>query len=217
MLRLVIGDKHLSSWSLRPWLLLKHCDLPFEEIRLPLDTERFRDEIGRYSPASRVPVLLDGELRIWDSLAICEYIDELTGGAAWPADAAMRATARSLAAEMHSAFAALRCDWSMKAAMDGLSVALSADGRADLERIDAIWRECRERHGARGPWLFGDRFTIADAMYAPVVLRCRTYGASLSPPAHAYYSHVLNDSYLQEWIRGARGEIALDGRPTDHA
>jgi glutathione S-transferase len=217
VLRLVIGDKHLSSWSLRPWLLLRHCGLPFEEIRLPLDTERFRDEIGRYAPTRRVPVLLDGELTVWDSLAICEYVDELTGGTAWPADAGMRATARSLAAEMHSGFAALRSEWSMKAALDGLAVPLSAEGQADLGRIDAIWRECRERHGARGPWLFGDRYTIADAMYAPVMLRCRTYGASLSPPSHAYYSHALNDPHLQEWIRAARDEIGLEGRPRDHA
>jgi glutathione S-transferase len=129
----------------------------------------------------------------------------------------MRATARSLAAEMHSGFAALRSEWSMKAALDGLAVPLSAEGQADLGRIDAIWRECRERHGARGPWLFGDRYTIADAMYAPVMLRCRTYGASLSPPSHAYYSHALNDPHLQEWIRAARDEIGLEGRPRDHA
>jgi len=103
MLTLVIGDKQLSSWSLRPWILLRHLDLPFEEVRLPLDTPRFHQEIGRWSPTGRVPVLLDGDLRIWDSIAICEYASELAGGAGWPEDSRLRAIARSVSAEMHSA------------------------------------------------------------------------------------------------------------------
>lgn len=210
MLKLVIGDKNLSSWSLRPWMLLKHLGLDFEEIRLPLDTPRFEAEIGRYSPARRVPVLLDGELAVWDSLAICEYVNETTGCLAWPADASARARARSVSAEMHSGFAALRTAWSMRAAACGLDVPLDHEARADLARIDGIWSDCRARYGAEGPWLFG-RYSIADAMYAPVVLRFRTYGARLSADARGYADDALADRHLQEWIRGAEHEVAMAG------
>ncbi|MGB5104724.1 MAG: glutathione S-transferase family protein [Steroidobacteraceae bacterium] len=215
MLKLVIGDKNLSSWSLRPWLLLRHLGLPFEEIRLPLDTPRFHDEILRYSRARRVPVLLDGDLRVWDSLAICEYLDEKTGGRAWPGDAAARANARSVSAEMHSGFAALRTAWSMRAAVRGLDVPPGPAAVADIARIDEIWSECRARHASGGPWLFG-RYGIADAMYAPVVLRFDTYGARLSDAARDYFATVLADPHLREWVRGAEREVAAEGRPLAH-
>jgi glutathione S-transferase len=213
---LVIGDKNLSSWSLRPWLLLRHLGLPFDELRLPLDTPRFRAEIGRWSPTGRVPVLLDGEVRVWDSLAICEYASEQAGGSGWPADGAARALARSISAEMHAGFAALRGTWPMQAASRGLEVPLTAQARADVARIDAIWSDCRARHGAAGPWLFGDRYTIADAMYAPVALRFATYGAVLSAAASGYLRQVLSDAPLQEWIRGAEREVSGEGRPPGH-
>jgi glutathione S-transferase len=216
MLKLVIGDKNLSSWSLRPWMLLKHLGFAFEEVRLPLDTQQFRDEIVRYSPARRVPVLLDGERRIWDSLAICEYVNELAGGGAWPEDAAARAHARAVSAEMHCGFQALRTAWSMRAAVLGLHVELGADGRADVARIDEIWRDCRAGYGRHGPWLFG-RYSAADAMYAPVVLRFNTYGAGISTEGRAYMEFALADPALQEWIRGARYEIDVEGRPSAHA
>ena len=216
MLTLVIADKNLSSWSLRPWILLRHLGLPFSEIRLPLDTPQFRAEIGRWSPTGRVPVLLDGDLRIWDSIAICEYVNELAGGAGWPSDPGLRAIARSISAEMHSGFAALRGSWSMQAASRGLRVPLTPHGQADVERIDAVWSDCRTRHGKRGPWLFGERYTIADAMYAPVVLRFMTYGPTLSEAAGRYVEHALADPHLQEWIRGAEREVADEGRPLEH-
>jgi glutathione S-transferase len=216
MLTLVIGDKNLSSWSLRPWILLRHLGLPFTELRLPLDTPQFRAEIVRWSPTGRVPVLIDGDLRVWESIAICEYASEQAGGAGWPADAAARAVARSISAEMHSGFAALRSTWSMQAASRGLCVPLTPQARTDVERIDAMWSDCRARHCSRGPWLFGDRYTIADAMYAPVVLRFTTYGASLSEAAGRYVAHVLSDAHLQEWIRGAEHEVAVEGRPLAH-
>ncbi len=208
MLTLVIGDKQLSSWSLRPWILLRHLGLAFEELGLPLDTPRFHEEIGRWSPSRRVPVLLDGGTRVWDSLAICEYVNERVEGAAWPDDPDERALARCISAEMHSGFAALRSQWSLRAADTGLEVPLDPAGRADLARIDAIWSECRARCGLLGPWLFGERYCIADAMYAPVVLRFRTYGAVLSPAAQAYCEHALADPQLQEWVRGARAQLA---------
>jgi glutathione S-transferase len=215
MLTLVIGDKNLSSWSLRPWILLKHAGLDFKEVRLPLDTQQFRDEIIRYSPARRVPVLLDGATRVWDSLAICEYVNELVGGEAWPNDPSARAHARAVSAEMHSGFQALRSAWSMRAAQTGLQVPLGADAAADVARIDEIWRDCRERYGAPGPWLFG-HYSIADAMYVPVVLRFRTYGAALSPAAQGYLEFALEDEDLREWIRGAEHELASEGRPATH-
>lgn len=210
---LVIGDRHLSSWSLRPWLLLRHLGFDFDEIGLPLDTARFRAEIGRWSPTGRVPVLLDGDLRVWDSLAICEYASERAGGSGWPDDAALRAVARALAAEMHSGFAALRSAWPMQAARLGLDVPLPPEARADLARIDAIWSDCRSRHGRHGPWLFGARYSVPDAMFAPVALRCRTYGATLSPPADGYLRHVLQDPHLREWIRAAEIEVSRAAAP----
>jgi glutathione S-transferase len=208
MLTLVIGDKQLSSWSLRPWMLLRHLGLEFEELGLPLDTPRFRAEIGRYSPSRRVPVLLDEGVRVWDSLAICEYLNERVEGAAWPDDPDDRALARCISAEMHSGFAALRSQWPLRAADRGLVAPLDEAGRADLARIDAIWSECRARSGAGGPWLFGEGYCIADAMYAPVALRFDTYGARLSPAARAYLEHALADPHLQDWIRGAREQLA---------
>jgi len=217
MLTLVIGDKQLSSWSLRPWILLRHLGLPFDEVSLPLDTARFHQEIGRWSPTGRVPVLLHGELRVWDSIAICEYASELAGGAGWPEDRSHRAVARSVSAEMHSGFQALRSAWSMQATSRGIDVPPTSEVSADVNRIDAIWRDCRTRHGSHGPWLFGDRYTIADAMYAPVALRFTTYGARLSEAAGRYRDHVLADPHLQDWIRGAEHEVAVEGRPLAHA
>lgn len=207
MLKLVIGNKNLSSWSLRPWLLLKHLNLPFNQITLLLDTPEFKPQLGQYSPAGRVPVLIDGDLRIWDSLAIAEYLNERCDGRGWPADPALRAHARSISAEMHSGFAALRQNWPMQATARNIRVPLPPAGLDDVTRIDQIWQDCQSRYGANGPWLFGE-FSIADAMYAPVVLRFNTYGATLSAAAAAYCKHVLNDSHLREWIQDAQQEIA---------
>jgi len=213
---LVIGDKNLSSWSLRPWILLRHLGLPFDELRLPLDTPRFHAEIHRWSPTGRVPVLLDGELRIWDSIAICEYLSERVGGAGWPEDASARAVARAVSAEMHAGFAALRGNWSMQAVSRNLDVPLTTQARADLERILTLWNDCRARFGAGGPWLFGARYTIADAMYAPVVLRFATYGAQPTGDARDYFRHALADPHLQQWIRDAGHEVATEARPVQH-
>ncbi|MEQ1579661.1 MAG: glutathione S-transferase family protein [Steroidobacteraceae bacterium] len=205
-LTLVLGDLQLSSWSLRPWILLKHLGLAFEEIRLRLDTPEFEQRIGAYSPTRRVPVLLDGSLAIWDSLAICEYANELADGNGWPAAPAERAHARAISAEMHSGFAALRTQWPMQAAST-LQVELTPPGRTDVARIDALWQAALGQHAAPGPWLFG-RYSIADAMYAPVVLRFNTYGADLSPPAREYVATALRDPCLKEWVAGAQAERA---------
>lgn len=203
-LTLVIGNKNYSSWSLRPWLLMKRLDIPFNEVVITLDTPTTREDIEKFSPSGRVPVLLQGELCIWDSLAICEYLAELTGKG-WPAAPAARAVARSVCAEMHSGFTNLRSLWPMNARARNRRTALTAALEADIGRIDEIWNDCRARFGSGGPWLFGE-YTIADAMYAPVVLRFNTYGASISQTARWYMASVLEDAALQEWLQGARRE-----------
>jgi glutathione S-transferase len=205
-LTLVTGDRQLSSWSLRPWMLLKHLGLPFEEIRLRLDTPDFERRIGDYSPNRRVPVLLDGSLLVWDSLAICEYLNEAAGGHAWPADSGARAHARAISAEMHAGFAALRTQWPMQASST-LQVTLDAAGQADIARVDALWQEALQCRSGPGHWLFG-RYSIADAMYAPVVLRCHTYGAMLSPASRQYVATAMADPHLRQWVTDAAAECA---------
>lgn len=207
MLTLVIGNKNLSSWSLRPWLVLKHFDLAFREIKLPLDTPEFHRDIVKYSAAKRVPILMDGDLRIWDSLAIAEYLNEKVQGRAWPADSGVRAHARAVSAEMHSGFAALRTHWPMNAT-GSAQVELPPAGKEDIARIEQLWQECRSQYAARGPWLFGD-YSIADAMYAPVALRFRHYRAKLSQPlAVSYFQQLVQDTHVQAWTKDAEAEVA---------
>jgi glutathione S-transferase len=202
---LVIGNKNYSSWSLRPWLLLKHLGVAFEEILVPLDRPSTREDLEKYSPSARVPVLRHGELTVWDSLAICEYLAELTGRG-WPAAPAARAVARAVSAEMHSGFTTLRSLWPMNARARNRRTAMTAALEADVERIDQIWNDCRARFGAAGPWLFGE-YSIADAMFAPVVLRFNTYGAAaVSPTVRWYMASVLEDPPLQEWLQAAKRE-----------
>jgi glutathione S-transferase len=208
MLTLVIGNKNLSSWSLRPWLVLKRYGFEFREVGLPLDTPEFEAQIGRYSGARRVPVLLVGDVHIWDSLAIIEYLNEQVQGRAWPAEPLVRAHARSVSAEMHSGFKALREQWPMHTTGRNSSVPLSPEGLNDVARIQAIWQDCRTKYGKRGPWLFGE-FSIADAMYAPVVLRFNHFGATtLTPDSQAYMQQWLQDPIMREWISGAERELA---------
>ena len=206
MLTLVIGNKNLSSWSLRPWLVLKHFGFEFQEVKLPLDTPEFHRDILKYSPTRRVPALSDGAVTICDSLAIAEYLNEKAQGRAWPADAAARALARAVSAEMHSGFAALRTYWPMKAVGTG-HVQLPPQGEADVARVQQLWHEIRSQHASRGPWLFGD-YSIADAMYAPVALRFRHYGASFSSPiVEAYQQQLLQDPHMQAWLAEAKREV----------
>ncbi len=203
-LTLVMGNRNYSSWSLRAWLFLKRAGMAFEEVVIPLDMPATREQIEHYSPSGRVPALLAGELVIWDSLAICEYVHELTGKG-WPALAAPRAVARAVCAEMHSGFATLRSLWPMNARARNRHTVTTAALEADVERIDEIWNECRHRFGTGGPWLFGE-YSIADAMYAPVVLRFNTYGARISDTARWYMASVLEDATLQQWLQAAKQE-----------
>ncbi len=209
MLTLVIGNKNLSSWSLRPWLVLKHFEIEFEEIKLPLDTPEFHRDVVQYTPSKRVPVLIDGSLHIWDSLAIAEYLNEKVQGRAWPADPAARAVARAVSAEMHSGFAALRTHWPMQAVKTS-QVELPPAGKDDVARVQQLWEECRTRFGSRGPWLFGE-YSIADAMYAPVALRFRHYGAKLAnETVAAYYQQLIQDPHVQSWTQDAAAEVATN-------
>src|SRR5437762_3245667 len=171
-LTLVIGNKNYSSWSMRPWLMLKAAGLPFEEVSIPLYTgPADKQRILDYSPAGKVPILIDGNVTAWDSLAIIEYLaDRFPDAPIWPTDRAMRTHARSVSAEMHSSFMALRNECSMNIHRAVRGKALSDDARANVARVVEIWAECRERHGDDGPFLFG-RFSGADAMFAPVVHR----------------------------------------------
>ena len=210
-LTLIIGNKNYSSWSLRPWILLQHLGLEFTEQQIPLDQADSAARIRAINPAGRVPVLQHGELLIWESIAIGEYLCELAGQGL-PPERAARAQARSVSAEMHAGFHALRTQWPMNARALGRRTAMSAALQGDITRIEHIWGECRGRYGASGPWLFGD-YSLADAMYAPVVLRFRTYGARLSATTQQYVDSALADAALQEWLAAAAAEpwtIAAD-------
>jgi len=203
-LTLVIGTKRFSSWSLRPWLALKATGAAFDEVEITLRQPGTKAEILKWSAAGKVPVLIDGGLRIWDSLAICEYLAERFPAAGlWPDDPAARAVARSVSAEMHAGFPVLRQQCSMDLLLDSPLADPAPDLSAEIDRLDALWSDCRTRFGADGPFLFG-RFTIADAMYAPVVTRCATYHLPLGPVAAAYRDAVLALPTLAEWKAGVR-------------
>jgi glutathione S-transferase len=204
-LTLVIGNKNYSSWSLRAWILMKHLGLSFREVLVRLYEPQSKDELEKYGPSGRVPVLHDGDLCVWDSLAIAEYLAESTGRA-WPAKREARALARAVSAEMHSGFINLRTEWPMNARARNRRPPVTPGLEADVDRIDQIWNDCRRRFGTgAGPWLFGE-YSAADAMYAPVVLRFNTYGAQISETARWYMATALEDSALQEWVRASQQE-----------
>jgi len=211
-LELVIGNKNYSSWSLRAWLLLTEAGIRFDEIRLPLDTPEFHERIGGYSPARCVPVLLIDGNPVWDSLAIAETVAERWPQAGlWPDDGSARAHARSISAEMHSGFAALRDAMPMNCRAMGRRVPLPDSVTRDIDRIFEIWADCRRRYGDEGGWLF-NRFSIADAMYAPVVLRFRTYGINLPDAACHYPARLLKSEPLQNWLAASESEVeVIDG------
>jgi glutathione S-transferase len=203
---LVIGNKNYSSWSLRPWLALRMAVIPFDEIVIPLYEPDSKPAILRHSPAGKVPILHHGNVTVWDSLAICEYAAELAASAGlWPADAAARAHARSISAEMHSGFAALRQALPMNLRAVGARIPIEATVQAEIDRIVAIWEDCRSRFGAGGPFLFG-AFTIADAMFAPVATRFRSYGVPLPAAAQAYVDAIRALPAMQEWASAGVAE-----------
>jgi glutathione S-transferase len=207
-LTLYIGDKNLSSWSLRPWLVLKHAGIPFTERLIRLGRPQTRSDILERSPTGLVPCLVDGDATIWDSLAIAEYLAErFPEKRLWPDAREARAHARSISAEMHSGFSNLRTVWPMNFARLGMRHLQPDAVRADIARIASIWTGARARFGADGPFLYG-RFSIADAMYAPVVSRFMTYGpVELPDPAADYRDMMFTLPAMREWGEGAKAEL----------
>jgi glutathione S-transferase len=205
---LVVGDKAWSSWSLRPWVAAKRAKIPFEEVAIRLRQPDTPRQIAKYSPSGRVPVLIHGGLTVWDSLAICEYLAERSPEAwLWPADAGARAVARSISAEMHSGFHALRTEFSMDFHARVADRVPSEQSRSEISRVVSIWCETKRAYGSGGAFLFGT-FTIADAMFAPVATRFRTYNIDLSAygddgSAAAYANSVLAMPEMEEWGDGA--------------
>jgi glutathione S-transferase len=204
--RLVIGNKNYSSWSMRPWVLMRELGVEFDEVMVPL---RQPDALQRkltYSPAGKVPVLIDDDVRVWDSLAIVEYLaEQLPERRIWPADGDARAMARSVAAEMHSGFAHLRSRMPMNCRARRPRAGRGPGVEEDIDRIREIWRECRARFGGSGRFLFGD-LTAADAIFAPVASRFRTYEVELDGAEAAYAEAILALPAVKDWVDAAREE-----------
>jgi glutathione S-transferase len=204
-MKLIIGDKNYSSWSMRPWLLLKHFGIPFDEVLIPLYEANTKASILEHTPSGKVPCLVaDDGSSVWDSLAICETLAErFPQHAMWPRDPVVRAHARSVSAEMHSGFGDLRSNMWMNIRASFPGKGATPGALADVARIDALWRDCLERHD--GPFLFGE-FGIADAMYAPVVMRFNTWRPALSEASAAYAQRVTAQPGVRAWIDDALRE-----------
>jgi glutathione S-transferase len=212
MLTLVIGNKNYSSWSMRPWLALKHTGVPFEEILVPLDRPETADQIARYSASGRVPVLIDGDLRVWESLAIVEYLAEKFPQAGlWPADPKARAVARSVCAEMHSGFTALRTHHTMNIRSSQPVTSVRDDVKADLARLSQLWTDARKKYGQGGPYLFG-AFSNADAFFGPVATRIKTYALPLEGAAREYVEALWSSPPLKQLVEDARNEPLVVAR-----
>lgn len=211
-MQLYIGNKNYSSWSMRPWVLMTHAGIAFEEVKLRLsfdDGSEFKKALTAVTPAGRVPVLVDRDLSVWDTLAIAEYLAErFPERRLWPDDVQQRATARSICAEMHSGFGALRthCPMNIEASLPEVGQRVPAEQpqvKKDLERIVQMWSQLLEQHG--GPFLFG-RFTIADAFYAPVCMRLRTYALPVPAQISTYVQRVWEVPAVQAWVKDALAE-----------
>ena len=204
---LYIGNKNYSSWSLRGWLMVKASGIAFEEVMIRLSQPNTKAEVMRHSPSGRVPALVHGNDTVWESLAIGEYLAEIYPDTdLWPRDRAARAVARSVSTEMHAGFSALRNHFPMNVRSSFPNRASTPEVQADIDRITAIWHDCRTRFGKDGPFLFGATFGNADAMYAPVVSRFRTYKVDLDAGAQAYCDAVWSWPPMQEWAAAAKKE-----------
>lgn len=208
---LYIGNKNYSSWSLRAWLMAAKSGVQFNEVLLQLDTDSFYQRLKTVSPTLKVPTLVDGNITVWDSLSICEYIsDTYLSGTAWPQDPKQKAKAKSLACEMHSGFSAVRNALPMNIRASRY-VELTDAVRKDIERIDAIWSAQMAEFApsnTEGTWLFG-AWSITDMMFAPVVMRFITYGIEVSQASRAYMQHVINCPEMQAWIIAAKAETEI--------
>jgi glutathione S-transferase len=208
-LTLVIGNKNYSSWSLRPWLLLTVFEIEFDEILIPLFSDNFKQKLLSYSPAGQVPVIKDDDLSIWDSLAIFEYINETyPEKGCWPVDKQDRAIARSVSAQMHSGFFALRNTLPMNCRKSMKFTKISSELQADIDSICAIWQRCLDTSPEKGPFLFG-QFCIADAMFAPVVLRFNSYGIEVGDIQQRYMDAMLALPAMQKWITQGKAESQI--------
>ena len=213
MLKLYIGNKNYSSWSMRPWVLLKQAGIPFEEIMVRFDSfdanSRFKTAVNALTPTGKVPALVDGDLVVWDTLAIAEYVaEQFPDKALWPRDKAARARARSVCAEMHAGFTGLRsnCPMNIEASLTDIGALIWRDKpavRADVARLVAMWQELLTTYG--GPMLFGE-FTVADAYFAPVCMRLTTYGMPVPPDVAAYVARVRALPGVAAWVEGALAE-----------
>ena len=205
-MQLYIGNKNYSSWSMRPWVLLKQLGIAFDEVRLPFHTPEWDSSIVRWSPSKLVPVLWRDDLAVWDSLAIMEAVHEwFPEKGVWPKDPAARAFARSASAEMHSGFRDLRGKMPMNIRASHPGMGHAVEVTANIARIEALWAEARRRFGGAGPFLFG-AFSAADAMYAPVVMRFKTYAVKLAPESQRYCDAMLAAQGVKDWIEGALAE-----------
>lgn len=209
-LTLVIGNKNYSSWSMRPWMALKAANIPFREVCIPLyTTVADKQRILDVTKSGKVPALVDDDVTVWDSLAIIEYLAERFPGAnLWPKDRAARAHARSISAEMHSGFMPLRNECGMNIHRPVAAKQLSDDAKANIARVQDIWTDCRARYGGEGPYLFG-AFTGADAMFAPVIHRFRTYDIGVTPPVRGYMNTMLENTAFQKWTDDALAETLI--------
>ncbi|MBD2449365.1 glutathione S-transferase family protein [Nostoc sp. FACHB-152] len=205
-LALVIGNKNYSSWSLRPWIIMKQFGLEFQEIYISLYKPDTAEKIRQYSPSGKVPVLIHNNLIVWDSLAICEYLAEVFPDYHWwPEDKSVRAVARSVSAEMHSGFQDLRQNMPMNCCAKLPGQGLTSAVQQDIDRITSIWQECRTKYSQDGDFLFG-QFTIADAFFAPVVMRFITYDVQVDTISREYMQAILALSAMQEWLAAAKRE-----------
>lgn len=207
-LKLVIGNKNYSSWSLRPWILMQHAGLSFEEVSIPLFTPAAEALLEEWCPAKRVPVLHEGPLVLWDSLAICEYIADKVAGrsaeqALWPERSAERARARAMSAEMHAGFVDMREAMPMNCRRRVENFQPSLAVQIDINRIVQLFEDALQQSG--GPWLF-THYTVADAMYAPIVSRFHTYGIAVPKLSRRYMQHVLDDPAMRQWYQAAAAE-----------
>lgn len=205
-LMLVIGNKNYSSWSLRPWLFLKHHNIDFKENRVPLFVESTASQLEEYGSDFKVPVLKDSDLIVWDSLSILEYVSEVyLGGGGWPDEPEVRSVARSVSSEMHSSYTNVRSEMPMNCRKKFEKINLSQGAEREIGRITSLWRTCRTGYGEGGEWLFGD-FSIADAMFAPVALRFNGYSVPLSGIEAEYVQSVLNHPAIIEWVEAGKQE-----------
>ncbi|MEW6769407.1 MAG: glutathione S-transferase family protein [Pseudomonadota bacterium] len=209
-LTLFIGNKNYSSWSMRPWMALKAANIPFEEVFIPLYTNAAdKQRILSVTKSGKVPALTDGGVTVWDSLAIIEYLAERFPDAdLWPKDRAIRAHARSISAEMHSGFMPLRNECGMNIHRPIAAKPLSEDAKANVARIQEIWTDCRARYGGEGPYLFGG-FSGADAMYAPVIHRFRTYDIPVTAPVRDYMRTMFENPAFRKWTENALAETLV--------